>query len=64
MTQYGSQFDRLAEQWRVLENLHDEQHPDRSRCGGVGGCSMMMGAHVLEGKMIDALHEWRTRNPL
>ena len=64
MTQYGAQFDRFAEQWRVLENLHDEKHPNRSDCGGVGGCSMMYMAHTLEEKMVDALTEWRARNPL
>jgi hypothetical protein len=56
---YGAQFDRLAERWAVIENEHDKQHPDRSRCGGVGGCSMMAAAVDLEHAMIEALEEWR-----
>lgn len=63
MSQYGTQFDRIAETWRVLENEHDRHHPDRSECGGVGGCSMMFASHRLEDEMVDALTVWRQRNP-
>lgn len=59
---YGAEFERHAETWRVVENEHDTIHPDRSECGGVGGCSMMLAAHHLKEKMIDALTEWRERN--
>lgn len=61
MSIYGDEFDRLAETWRVIENEHDKQHPDRSKCGGVGGCTMMRAAVDLEQEMIDRLEEWRTR---
>jgi hypothetical protein len=64
VSEYGHRFDRLAEMWRVLEHLHDLQHPDRSQCGGVGGCSMMAGAVDLKNGMIEAMAEWRERNPL
>lgn len=63
MSQYGNRFDSLAERWRVIENEHDEQHPDRGDCGGVGGCSMMYAATHLEQKMIESLTDWRERNP-
>lgn len=59
---YGALFDRLAERWRVIENEHDRDHPDRSECGGVGGCSIMFASVRLEQEMIDALEEWRKRN--
>jgi hypothetical protein len=62
MSAYGARFDDLAQRWRIIENEHDREHPDRSRCGGVGGCSMMLVANKLEGEMVDALTEWRTRN--
>jgi hypothetical protein len=58
---YGAQFDAKAETWRVVENEHDREHPDRSKCGGVGACSMMFAANVLESEMIDALIVWRER---
>lgn len=58
-TRYGSEFDRLAAEWRVIENAHDREHPDRSECGGVGGCTMMRSAVDLEHQMIDALVDWR-----
>ena len=60
---YGAEFDCLAERWRVIENEHDRHHPDRSKCGGVSGCSMMFAATGLENEMIEALNEWRERNP-
>jgi hypothetical protein len=63
MSAYGGEFDRLAERWRVIEDEHDRQHPDRDECGGVGACSMMYASHQLEGEMVDALDEWRKRNP-
>lgn len=59
MSEYGVVFDQLAEEWRVIENAHDREHPDRRLCGGVGGCSMMFTAVGLEHDMIDALEEWR-----
>jgi hypothetical protein len=59
VSQYGTEFDQLARTWSVLENQHDKQHPDRSRCGGVGGCSMMAAAVNLEHEMIEALETWR-----
>jgi hypothetical protein len=61
MSAYGSQFDRLAERWAVLENEHDKQHPDRDQCGGVGGCSMMFAAVHIENEMTEALVVWRQR---
>jgi hypothetical protein len=61
VSQYGAQFDGKAETWRVVENEHDREHPDRSKCGGVGACSMMFAANVLESEMIDALIVWRER---
>jgi hypothetical protein len=59
-SRYGAKFDSLADQWAVLERLHDEQHPDRDQCGGVGGCSMMRAATDLEHRMIDELEKWRS----
>jgi hypothetical protein len=59
VSEYGPKFDRLATEWRVIENAHDKQHPDRDQCGGVGGCSMMFAAVGLEHDMIDELHNWR-----
>ena len=61
MSEYGNTFDRLADRWAGLENLHDEQHPDRDKCCGVGGCSMMFAAVDLEQQMIEALEVWRRR---
>lgn len=61
MSEYGSAFDRAASRWAVLENEHDKQHPDRSECGGVGGCSMMFAAVDLESAMLEALADWRER---
>jgi hypothetical protein len=62
-SQYGAEFDKLAETWRVVENEHDKVHPDRSQCGGVGGCSMMLAAHRLESDMVDTLEAWRAGQP-
>ena len=59
MSTYGNTFDRLAEEWSVIENAHDREHPDRNECGGVGGCTMMRVATDLEHKMVDALEQWR-----
>lgn len=61
VSEYGAKFDALAHRWAVIENEHDKQHPDRSECGGVGGCSMMFAGHTLEAEMINALDEWRQR---
>jgi hypothetical protein len=61
MSEYGAEFDRLVNRWKVIENEHDRDHPDRGQCGGVGGCSMMHAAVRLEQEMIDSLIEWRTR---
>jgi dihydroxyacid dehydratase/phosphogluconate dehydratase len=58
---YGEEFDDLAHKWAVIENQHDKLHPDRDQCGGVGDCSMMFTANVLESEMTEALHEWRKR---
>lgn len=62
MSQYGNRFDTLAEEWRVIENAHDRQHPNRDQCGGVGGCSLMFAASELESEMVEALNEWRKRS--
>jgi hypothetical protein len=62
VSKYGTDFDRLAERWRVIESEHDRHHPDRDACGGVGGCSMMFAATGLEQEMIEALVEWRERD--
>lgn len=59
MSDYGAEFDRLARAWATVETEHDRQHPDRSECGGVGGCSMMFAAVTLEREMVDALNDWR-----
>ena len=59
MSEYGDEFDRLAVKWRVIENVHDEIHPDRDQCGGVGGCSMMFAAIGIGHDMISALEVWR-----
>lgn len=58
---YGAKFDRTVKGWALIENEHDRQHPDRGQCGGVGACSMMYAANVLEQEMIEALDEWRKR---
>lgn len=59
-SKYGRAFDALADEWRVIENAHDREHPDRGECGGVGGCTMMFIATRLEQDMIEALVAWRT----
>lgn len=59
MNRYGTEFDCLANRWAIIENEHDKIHPDRSKCGGVGGCSMMLAAHDLMSEMEDRLVEWR-----
>ena len=59
MSEYGAAFDGAAETWRVIENEHDKQHPDRGECGGVGACTMMRAAVDLEHRMIDQLEIWR-----
>ena len=61
MSVYGAEFDRLAHEWKVIENAHDREHPDRNQCGGVGGCTMMRAAVDLEHTMLDALEKWRRR---
>ena len=58
-TIYGQGFDNLAERWKWNENEHDRMHPDRSQCGGVGGCPMMREAVDFEHRMIDELEKWR-----
>lgn len=60
-SKFGRPFDSLAERWAVIEGEHDRIHPDRSRCGGVGGCTMMAAAYDLRAQMIEALEDWRTR---
>jgi hypothetical protein len=64
MSVYGMLFDSIAHRWRVIENEHDNQHPNRTDCGGVGGCTMMRAAVDLEHEMIKALDEWRRRLPV
>lgn len=59
MSAYGAEFDRLVERWRTIEDVHDEQHPDRGECGGVGACSMMYAANDLQRKMMEQLEAWR-----
>lgn len=61
MSVYGNAFDSAAHRWAIIEDQHDKQHPDRSKCGGVGGCSMMAAAVDLEHEMVDALVTWRLR---
>lgn len=61
MTRYGATFDRLADRWAVIEGAHDEIHPNRSDCGGVGGCTMMAAAVDLEREMLNELDGWRHR---
>lgn len=59
MNQYGSKFDSIFERWMVIEGEHDRLHPERSQCGGVGGCSMMFVASQLENEMLEELTEQR-----
>jgi hypothetical protein len=61
MSEYGGKFDSAARRFQVLEAEHDKIHPDRSECGGIGGCSLMLAAHDLKTEMIDAINEWRLR---
>jgi hypothetical protein len=58
-SRYGERFDLLADRWGTLEREHDEVHPDRNDCGGVGGCLMMRHATDLMQEMEDVLEEWR-----
>lgn len=58
-SRYGAQFDQLADRWKSLEYEHDQVHPDRGDCGGVGGCSMMAAGHDLETQMIEQMDDWR-----
>lgn len=58
-SRYGREFDELATRWANLEREHDEEHPDRDECGGIGGCSMMARAVSLVHLMEDALVDWR-----
>ena len=58
-SRYGQVFDDLAERWARLEREHDELHPDRDECGGIGGCSLMERAVQLGHLMDDALVDWR-----
>ena len=58
-SRYGSTFDQWADEWARLENEHDKMHPDRSQCGGVGGCPMMREAVDNERVLMDQLHLWR-----
>ncbi|MGI5223587.1 hypothetical protein [Actinoallomurus sp. CA-142502] len=58
-SRYDAEFDRLADRWRAIEDEHDQIHPDRDDCGGVGACVMMRAAHDLETRMQDALESWR-----
>lgn len=58
-SRYGIEFDQLADRWKALEYEHDQEHPDRNECGGIGGCSMMAAAHGLETQMVDQLENWR-----
>lgn len=60
-SRYGKAFDDLADRWANLEHEHDEVHPERSQCGGIGGCSMMLRAHDLAEKMEEQLEIWRDR---
>lgn len=34
---------------------HDGVHPDRSECGGLGGCALMRAEHDAEQELIEAL---------
>lgn len=61
---YGAEFDALAQRWAAIENEHDLIHPDRSECGGVGGCTMMHASHRLEQELIDLLEPWRQAIPM
>lgn len=61
MSEYGERFDEWAQVWAKQENDHDKMHPDRSECGGVGGCPMMASAVDIEHKLIDLLELWRRR---
>lgn len=58
-SRYGGRFDDLADRWAALEAEHDDVHPDRGQCGGVGGCTLMYRAVTLEHAMVDALNDWR-----
>lgn len=58
-SRYGEAFDALVDRWAGMEAEHDNQHPDRGMCGGVGGCSLMFAASALEQRMIEQLEDWR-----
>jgi ferredoxin len=60
VSEYGDEFDRRVETWRVIEAEHDKEHPDRSECDGVGSCSMLAAGFRLRQEMIEALERWRT----
>ncbi len=59
VSRYGSQFDDWANEWARLENDHDKMHPDRSMCGGLGGCPMMRESYDIEQRLIELLGNWR-----
>lgn len=59
LSKYGIEFDQTVSAWATLENEHDQIHPDRSKCGGVGACSMMLRAHQRQTDLMDLLDEWR-----
>lgn len=61
MSEYGRKFDQLANRWAAFEFEHDQVHPDRDQCGGVGGCPMMRQAHDLETKMMEEMETWRSK---
>lgn len=56
---YGPEFDALAYLWAAFEREHDQVHPDRGECGGIGACELMAHAHDLMSNMEDALTAWR-----
>lgn len=58
-SRYGATFDALADRWAAFELEHDQVHPDRGDCGGVGACEMMARAFDLREAMRDALEQWR-----
>lgn len=60
-SRYGAIFDDRADEWARLENDHDKMHPDRSQCGGVGGCPMMAAAVDNEHALIELLEKWRAK---
>lgn len=63
-SRYGYVFDKTVDTWAVLETEHDNIHPNRSDCGGLGACTMMRAAHDVKARMMDELEMKRREGRL